>query len=48
VWDLGSGKCLSTLAQQSAVACLHFVDHRLAVGTRSSLTIYDYNQYSDL
>lgn len=48
VWDMGSGKCLSTLSQQSAVACLHFVDHRLAVGTRSTLTIYDYNHYSDL
>lgn len=48
VWDMGSGKCLSTLSQQSAVACLHFVDHRLAVGTRSTLTIFDYNHYSDL
>jgi len=46
VWDLGTGKCLSTLEQQSAVTCLRFVDHRLAVGTRSNLTIYDYNRYS--
>jgi WD40 repeat protein len=46
VWDLGSGKCLSTLPQQSAVACLHFVDHRLAVGTRSTLTVSDYNHYT--
>jgi len=43
IWDLRSSKCLSTMRQDSAVACLQFEEEKLAIGTRKKLRMCDYS-----
>lgn len=44
IWDKSSEKSITKLIVDSSVACLHFDDGKLAVGTRSSLRVMDYGR----
>jgi len=37
-------QCITTLKQDTAVVCLHFVNEKLAVGTRRKLKIMNFNE----